>query len=59
MARHATRFIILVSPTGKGQWTRSVNDGLSTHFPTVEAAQAALDTPGLKSERLFYKVRQK
>ena len=56
--KHTTRFIIEVQGGDDGIWVRSVNDGLTGHFPTREAAQSALDT-GDKSEGLVYRIRQK
>jgi hypothetical protein len=56
--KHVTRFIILVAGEDK-QFVRAGNDGLAGFFLTKEAAQAALDTPGNKSEWLTYRIRQK
>ena len=56
--KHTTRFIIEFKYGN--DWVRSINDGLTGHFPTREAAQAALDPEkGLASEGLTYRVRQK
>ena len=58
--KHTTRFIIEVQGGDDGIWVRSVNDGLTGHFPTRKAAQAALDPEkGLASEGVTYRVRQK
>ena len=54
--KHTTRFIIEVRYGN--DWVRSINDGLTGHFPTREAAQAALDT-GDKAKCLVYRIRQK
>ena len=57
--KHVTRFIILVAAGEDKQFVRSGDDGLTGFFLTKEEAQAALDTPGNKSEGLTYRIRQK
>lgn len=54
--KHTTRFIIEVRYGN--DWVRSINDGLTGHFPTREAAQSALGA-GDKTEGLNYRIRQK
>jgi hypothetical protein len=41
------------------KWQRSLNEGLTGHFPTRELAQAALDAPDAKSESRRYRIRSK
>jgi hypothetical protein len=41
------------------KWQRSLNKGLTGHFPTRELAQAALDAPDAKSESRRYRIRMK
>ena len=58
--KHTTRFIVEVQVGKDSVWVRSANDGLTGHFPTRKAAQAALDPEkGLASEGVTYRVRQK
>jgi len=54
---HDKRYIIEVYLDLK--WQRSLNKGLTGHFPTRELAQAALDAPDAKSESRRYRIRMK
>ena len=52
--KHTTRFIVEVQVGKDSVWVRSANDGLTGHFPTRKAAQAALDPERVSSEGLTY-----
>jgi len=56
---HDPRFIIEVYIDCDHKWQRSLNKGLTGHFPTRELAQAALDAPDAKSESRRYRIRMK